>query len=152
MAENPHLTLTINGSKVQGESTQFPKDGAIELSSVSFGLTSPTDPQTGAATGRRTYSPILITKRVDKCSPLLMKALCMNEKVKGVIKFYRPPVDGKKASEHFYTVEFDEGRVESVSQIGSAMIPTETVSFQFRMITCTFEKGGVTHSDDWAVS
>lgn len=46
----------------------------------------PKDPETAAATGRRTYEPIVFRKRIDKsspqghpASPLIAKALCDNQ-------------------------------------------------------------------------
>jgi type VI secretion system secreted protein Hcp len=79
-----------------------------------------------------------------------MKALVQNQLVEGTIKFFRPPADGKAVSEHFYTIEFKSGRVESVQQSGSSDVPMESVTFAYRAITCTFVKGGVTHADDWS--
>lgn len=149
MAENPHLSLKIGGAKADGESTQY-TDGQIECQSFGFGISVPIDSATGAAAGRRQYSPITLVKRIDKASPLLMKALVTNQIIDGVFKFFRPPADGKSASEHFYTIEIKHGRVESVAQNGGSDVPTETVAFGFRAITCTFVKGGVTHSDDWS--
>lgn len=151
MAESPHLSLKIAGAKTDGESTQL-ADGQIECYSFSFGISNPIDWATGAASGRREYSSIAISKRVDKASPLLMKALVTNQIVEGVFKFFRPPADGKAASEHFYTIEIKHGRVESVSQSGGMDVPTESVTFAYRSITCTFVKGGVTHADDWSKS
>ena len=149
MAENPHLSLKIAGAKTDGESTQF-TDGQIECHSFGFGISNPIDWATGAASGRRQYTSIAISKRIDKASPLLMKALVTNQIIDGVFKFFRPPADGKAVSEHFYTIEIKHGRVESVNQSGGSDLPIETVTFAYRAITCTFVKGGVTHADDWS--
>src|SRR4051812_32017750 len=124
MAENPHLKLTIGGTAVKGQSTQR-HDDTIECYGFSFGVSNPIDLATGAASGRRQYSSINITKRIDKASPLLLKALVTNQVVKGTFKFFRPTVKGDAATEHFYTVEFDHGRVESVQQSGAGDVPME---------------------------
>jgi type VI secretion system secreted protein Hcp len=42
-------------------------------------IVSPRDPQSGQATGRRTYEPIVFHKRIDKASPLLAKAVAAGE-------------------------------------------------------------------------
>ncbi len=152
MAINAHLYLKIAGADAKGESTQQ-GDGGIELYSVSFGVSNPIDWGTGAASGRRDYSPISVTKRVDKLTPLLYKALCTNQTVEGKIKFWRPPVDGGAVDEQFFTLEFKYGRVESISDSASSDHPSETVSFAYRAITITYDSKaakGVTHSDDWS--
>jgi type VI secretion system secreted protein Hcp len=149
MAENPHLKLTIGSTAVKGQSTQR-HDDTIECYSVSFGVSNPIDWATGAASGRRQYSSINISKRIDKASPLLLKALVTNQEVKGTFKFYRPTIKGDAVTENFYTIEFEHGRVESVQQSGAGDVPMESVSFAYRKITVTITDGGVTHTDDWS--
>jgi type VI secretion system Hcp family effector len=153
MAENAHLTLKIAGAEAKGSSTQV-TDGSIECYSVSFGVTNPIDWATGSASGRREYSAIAITKRTDKVSPLLMKALTGNQVVEGSIKFFRPPHDGSDKSEPYYTIEFKFGRIESFQMSsGGGDIPMESVTFAYRQITHTYDSKdakGVTFTDDWS--
>src|SRR5262245_12832632 len=53
-------------------------------------IVSPRDPQSGLPTGQRMHKPIMITKQVDKASPILMQALATNRQFKEVvIEFYR---------------------------------------------------------------
>jgi type VI secretion system secreted protein Hcp len=149
MPEAPHLKLSIGGSPVSGVSTQF-TDGSIECLSFSWGVTNPIDWATGSASGRAQYQAIAISKRVDKTSPLLHKALCTNQAVEGTFKFFHPPADAKDKTDNFYTVEFKFGRVEAISfTSGSNDIPMETVTFAYRAVTLTFVKGGISSADDW---
>jgi type VI secretion system secreted protein Hcp len=152
MAENAHLYLKINGTAVAGDSTSL-SDGSIELQSVSWGVHAPIDWQLGSYTGRREYSAVSASKRIDKASPLMFKALTTNQIVEGTIKFFRPTAAGDAVSENFYTLDFKAGRIESISQgAGGSDIPTETIAFAFRSFTMTYDtKGakGITNQDDW---
>ena len=92
MAETVHLYLKANGSDIKGESTQTSLGRADSIECLYFEDSVRTARETGSgrATGRRTYEPIVMRKRIDKSSPLLVKALCNNEVVEGIFKFFRP--------------------------------------------------------------
>jgi len=157
MAENPHLTIKLNGNPVNGDSTQKTKDGSIELTSFSWGVSTPIDHGTGAPTGRRVYQPITITKRVDKASPLLMNGLVTNQICEGSIKFYRPTKKGDASSENFYTCDFGQGRIESISASigGNGEVPHESLTIVFTKITWTYDTDGakgITATDKWEQS
>ena len=50
----------------------------------------PRDPQSGQPTGQRVHTPMKVTKVMDKCSPLLYRALTSGERLPKVeMKFYR---------------------------------------------------------------
>jgi type VI secretion system secreted protein Hcp len=159
MAETVHLYLKANGADVKGESTQtsLGREGSIECLSFSDKVRTARERGSGQATGRRTYEPVTVTKRIDKSSPLLAKALCNNEVIEGIFKFFRPNPAGDGTTQHFFTVEIKEGRVAAVDRFSpdvsdpasATMPPTETVSFVFHNITWTYEDGGVTHHDNW---
>lgn len=152
MAMNPHLTLKIAGNAAKGDSTQL-ADGSVELYSVAFGVSQAMDTSTGAPAGRREYSSLVVSKRVDKLTPLLFQALTTNQTVEGTVKFWRAPVDGSAVDEQFFTLDFKVGRIESITVGGGTDHPSESLSFVFRAITITYDsKGakGVTHSDDWS--
>lgn len=158
MAETVHLYLKSNGSDVQGESTQtsLGRENSIECLYFEDSVRTAREKGSGQATGRRTYEPIRILKRIDKSSPLLAKALCNNEKVDGVFKFFRPNGDTGE-TEHFFTVEIASGRMAGIKRVSPNVIdpaagsdpPTEEVSFVFHTITWTYEATGATHEDSW---
>lgn len=161
VAQTVHLKLKVNGNDVVGESSinSLDRSGTIECIDFSYGVTTPREPATGALTGRRQHRPVKIRKRIDKTTPVLLKALCRNEKVeKAVFNFYRPSPDGSGDEEMFYSIELTEGYVDSIEQVSNdAMMSgveappvTELVSFVFRNITWTYTNGGVTHTDSWA--
>lgn len=157
MAETVHLYLKSNGEDIQGESTQTTLDRENSIECLSFVDSVRTARERGAggrASGRKTYEPIVIRKRIDKSSPLLARSLCNNEVVEGTFKFFRPnPQDG--TTEHFFTVEFAEGRLASIRRVSPDVIdpasatepPTEEVAIVFHNITWTYEPTGASHSD-----
>lgn len=160
MAETVHLYMKSNGKDVKGESTQTSLGRADSIECISYeqGVMSAREAGTNMVTGRRQFTPLKIMKRIDKASPLLMKALTNNEKIDAVFKFFRPNPSGDGTTEQFYTVELKEGNIASVKQhvpttINAATAgepPLEEVSFVFKTITWTYTNGGVTHQDTWA--
>ncbi len=159
MAETVHLYLKSNGGDVKGESTQtsLGREGTIECLSFVDSVRTAREKGSGLATGRRTYEPIVIRKRIDASSPLLARSLCNNEVVEGVFKFFRPAPSGDGTTEHFFTVEFAEGRLASVRRVSPDTIdpasatepPTEECSIVFHNITWTYEPSGAMHHDNW---
>ncbi len=160
MAESVHLFLKANGSDVKGDSTQVSlgRKDSIECLYYEQGVQSAREAGTGTALGRRQYSPLVIRKRIDKSSPLLVKALVENQKIEGTFKFFRPSPTGDGTTEQFYTVVIKEGHVSSARQfvhdtISSAtnlLPPMEEVTFVFKTISWTFTNGGISHEDSWS--
>jgi type VI secretion system secreted protein Hcp len=159
MAETVHLYLKANGADIQGESTQtsLGRENSIECLSYSDSVRTAREKGSGQATGRRSHEPIVIRKRIDKSSPLIAKALCNNEVIEGVFKFFRPNPAGDGTTEQFWTVAIAEGRVASYTHISPDTIdpasamepPTEEVSFVFHNITWTYVPSGAEHHDNW---
>lgn len=159
MAETVHLKLSTNGEEIKGESTQtsLDREGTIECLSFVDAVRTAREKGSGMATGRRTYEPIVIRKRIDMSSPLLARSLCNNEVIEGVFKFYRPNPDGDGTTEHFFTVEIGEGRLAGIRRVSPDTIdpasalepPTEEVSMVFHNITWTYERDGKSHHDNW---
>lgn len=159
MAETVHWYLNTNGEKVDGESTQtsLGRENSIECLSFVDAVRTAREKGSGLATGRRTYEPIVIRKRIDKSSPILARSLCNNEVIEGTFKFFRPNPAGDGTTEHFFTVEYAEGRVASIRRVSPDTIdpasatepPTEEVSIVFHTITWTYEPGGQMHTDNW---
>ena len=157
MAENVYLFLKLNGQDIQGESSQssLGRENSIECLSFAQRVATASDPSTGRMAGRRQYDPIVIVKRIDKSSPLLVKGLAQNQVATAVFRFFRPNQTGDGTMEQFYTIEIKEARIASVkgyvidtlSADGAARPPLEEVSFVFNRISWSFENGGVTFED-----
>jgi type VI secretion system secreted protein Hcp len=159
MAESVHLFLDHNGTQIEGESTQtsMGREGSIECLSYHYSMSSPRESGTGLAVGRRTHSPIVVAKRIDRSTPLLAKALVENQALQGTFKFFRPSPGGDGTTEQFFTVQIRDARVSSIEHESSNALeparatepPLEVVSFVFHSIAWTFTTGGVTHEDTW---
>ncbi|MCA9689813.1 MAG: type VI secretion system tube protein Hcp [Myxococcales bacterium] len=160
MAETVHLFLKANKSDIQGDSTQtsLGREGSIECIFFEDSVRTARDKSTGEATGRRSYEPIRILKRIDRSSPLLAKALCNNEAVDGEFKFFRPNPAGDGTTEHFFTIEILNGRINDIVRTSPNCIdpasstapPLEEVSFVFETIRWIFVPTGAEHEDTWS--
>jgi len=160
MAMTVHLTLKANGEDVQGDSSIASMERADTIECLSFedSVRTAREASTGMATGERSYGPITISKRIDKSSPLLAKALCQNEEIEGIFKFYRPNPLGDGTTEQYYTIEIQQGRVASIERISpdviepaSANAPaTEKIGFVFGKVRWTYEPDGIEHIDEWS--
>lgn len=76
MALNAYLKL--KGQKqgdVKGSVTQKGRENKIMVIAVSHEVVSPRDMASGLPSGKRQHKPFLVTKELDKSSPLLYKAL-----------------------------------------------------------------------------
>jgi type VI secretion system secreted protein Hcp len=159
MAETVHLYLKANGADIQGDSTQtsLERENSIECVYFESKVRTAREAGSGMATGRRSYEPIVIRKRIDKATPLIYKALCNNETIDGVFKFFRPNPDGDGTTEQFYTVEIRNGRVAHFNAVSPDCIdpasatdpPLEEIGFLFETIIWTYNRDGVTHEDTW---
>lgn len=162
MAETVHLSLKANGNTIDGESTQLDLDRAKTIECLSFRDSVRTARELGsrAAVGRRVHEPLEIIKRIDASSPLLAKALCRNEKIEGSFRFYRPNPSGDGTTEHFFTVEITDGRIDAIERHSPSAIdpasskepPLETVRFVYHSIRWVYEPSGAEYVDRWSAS
>src|SRR5881275_2780554 len=86
MALNAYLNL--KGQKqgdIKGSVIQKGREGKIMVIAVSHEIMSPRDPASGLPTGKRMHKPFVITKELDKSSPLLLAALTTNENLTSVL-------------------------------------------------------------------
>ena len=165
--QNP-MYITINGKKqgliTSGAFTQASignswQEGHTDQSIVkgySHNITIPRDPLSGQPSGQRVHSPLVITKLLDKASPLLASALVDGETLSSVIiDKYRTNADGKL--ELFYKVELEEALVLDITpdaphtfgEMEKDVAPLEHVSFSYRKITWTHVIAGTSAEDDW---
>jgi type VI secretion system secreted protein Hcp len=161
MAETVALYLKAAGADIKGESTQHSlgREGSIECVYFEHSVRTAREAGSGMATGRRTYEPLVIRKRIDKSTPLIAKALVENQEIEATFKFFRPAYKGDGTTEQYYTIEIKQGRVASFKQTSpDTMDPaasnhpeTEEISFVFHAITWTYTQGGITHTDSWSV-
>ncbi|MGE5673625.1 MAG: type VI secretion system tube protein TssD [Mycobacterium leprae] len=155
-AETVHLYLKIDRQDVQGESTQHSlgRENSIECVRFEQGVATQWNASSNS-TGKVQYAPITCVKRVDKSSPLLVKALVEGQVVDAVFKFFRPSPIGDGTTQQFFTVQISDARIvdykikvpDTIDPASSNTPPLEEVSFVYNKITWTFMDGGVTYSN-----
>jgi type VI secretion system secreted protein Hcp len=128
-------TVAITG-QIQGVFSSTP----IGVSAVSHEIVSPRDPSSGLPTGKRQHKPFVITKEVDKSTPLILNALVHNENLTSVVVTLESP-KGTPAM----TITLTNASVAARTQTGMR----EHLSFVYQKITWTWIDGGVTAMDDW---
>ena len=159
MAQPAYLWLKANGADVQGEveRNQANYDGAIEVVSFVDDVTTARERGSGMATGERRFAPLRCRKRIDKSTPLIQQALSKNEAVEGKIMFERPTPAGDGTTQHYFTIEFSGGRVDSIQRslpdtidpASSAEPMTEWVGFVFERIVWRHEIASTEFEDTW---
>jgi type VI secretion system secreted protein Hcp len=167
MAENVYLWLKANGTDIESDSTLGIREKigsddvakAIECLTFTAGVNSAREAGTAMSTGTRTHDTMVITKRMDRSSPLIAKALCNNEAIECIFKFYRPNPTGDGTTQHFYTIELKQARVAFVRKavqdtLDTATLgrpPTEEIGFAVHTIKWVYVDGGVEHEDSQAL-
>lgn len=135
------LILTV--TDVRGESNDKDLPDGIELTGWSFAGSSQWDPTSGQTSGRVKMGELIVTKRVDLSSPILIKFMTTNKLIDEVKLINRKA--GGNRQEGFYRIELKEARVRAVTQKGASAGSTtleETVSFGYKKITWTHSEQG----------
>ena len=163
MALNAYLKL--KGQKqgeIKGSVIQKGREGKIMVIAVSHEIVSPRDAASGLPTGKRQHKPLVITKELDKSSPLLYTALCTNENIPELeLQFWSSAGGGSvggagKETQH-YTVKLTNA---NIVDIRFAMLNNknpeltryaeyEEVAFTYQKIEWIWVMGGITSTDDW---
>jgi type VI secretion system secreted protein Hcp len=131
--------LKIEG--IEGDSTVKGEEHAIEIRSFEFSATSSASLGSatgGLASGKRTFSPIVIQKPVDSASVALFKAFLQGEgAIRGPVEIDFVKTVGDTAVTY---LKFDLGNVlvSSYAISTSADRPTESISLNFTKIQETF--------------
>ncbi len=159
MAENCHLSIKANGEDIKGESsvTSLGREDTIECFIFEHMVKTSQEGGSGIATGHRIHGPVIITKRIDKSTPLLYKALRSNAVIEGSLKFYRPNPLGDGTTQQFYTIKVKGGRISSIKQIlrstfdpNTSNFPAmEEVSITYSTIHYIYEPNHAEDIDSW---
>jgi type VI secretion system secreted protein Hcp len=163
MALNAFLTLA--GQKtgaINGSVTEKGRENSILVHAFDVQITSPRDPASGLATGKRQHQPLTILKQIDKSSPLLWNVLVTNENLTTwVLRFFDAGAVGIGAAggleKLIYTITLTNANISSIHESmldneipATATLPMrEEVAFTYQKIQWTWTDGGITASDDW---
>jgi type VI secretion system secreted protein Hcp len=163
MALNAYLRL--KGQKqgdIKGSVIQKGREDSIMVIAVSHEIISPRDPASGLPTGKRMHKPFVITKELDKSSPLLYNVLCNNENIQTwELKFWTPQIratSGTGAEVQHFTVKLENANIASIHfRMLNNKNPElmkyaefEEVSFTYEKIVWTWTDGGIEADDSWA--
>ena len=100
-----------------------------------------------------THSPIIITKNIDKASPLLAQALSNREEINCTVSFYRVSSFGMQ--EKFYSVSINGGVIADLTlEMPHAILQSdaetqEHISIRYRDITWTHHAAGTSGYSTW---
>ncbi len=157
MALNAYLKL--KGQKqgeIKGSVTQKGREGKIAVIAVSHEIISPRDAASGLPTGKRMHKPFVITKELDKSTPLLYNVLVNNENLTDwELQFFQPSATGTE--KQHYTVKLTNANIASIDfRMLNNKNPElmkfaeyEEVAFTYQKIEWTWNEGGITAGDDW---
>ena len=140
-----------------GEDDQVGREGSSLIQGYEHKVEIPRDVATGQASGKRQHSPVILTKRIDKASPLLYNALKSSEGLTVTIKWFRYVQGGGGGQVHYYTVLLEDARVAwqrewfpmTLDKATTDYGHQEQIGLSYRKIVWTWEDGGVTGNDDW---
>ena len=127
---------------------------------VSHEIVSPRDTASGQATGKRIHKPLVITKELDKSSPVLYASMVNNETINEFeLQFFKPKlaVGGAGLEVNHYRIRLTNAQI---NDIRFTMLNTknpelvkyaeyEEVSFSYEKIEWTWIDGGIEAADDW---
>ncbi|MEX2431007.1 MAG: Hcp family type VI secretion system effector [Dehalococcoidia bacterium] len=154
-ADQVVIFMTARGERqglIQGSVSQAGVEDWMEVVGYSHEIVSPRDAASGLPTGKRQHKPLVVTKPVDKATPLLYNALVSAENLTDVtLEFYEQhPRTGRL--QHYFTIELQNASIEGIASgrpADEAHEPREHVSFTYQKIEWTWEDGGITAEDDW---
>ena len=147
-----YLKIEGQSGAIEGSSTSSGHENWIDVLSYSHSIVQVFDSSTGLPTGKRQHKPFVITKEIDKSSPLLFGALATGQTLpKWSLEFLRLS-SSSGTLEHYYTIELSNAKITSIVSTGSNYGATEHVSFIYQKITWTWEDGGIVQTDDWSTT
>jgi len=142
--------------EIKGSVTKIGREDTIRVIAASHEVVSPRDAASGLPTGKRQHKPFVITKEVDKSTPLLYAALVNNENLpEWKLEYWQPSATGKEMQH--YTVQLVNASIAGIRhEMLNNKYPEnmqhkerEHVSFCYQKIIWTWMEGGVTAEDDW---
>src|SRR5262245_52240291 len=137
--------------QIRGSVLQKGREGKILVIAVQHEIVAPRDPQSGIPTGKRMHKPMVITKEVDRSSPLLYSILCTNENiVEARFEFWTSTPMGTE--KQHYTVRLTNANISTINfKMPNIRQPKlqrlteyEEVSFTYEKIEWTWNEGGIT--------
>jgi type VI secretion system secreted protein Hcp len=148
-----HGAVFMKLGDIKGEATDAAHKEWINLSSFAHGITEQRDSASGLPTGRRQYKPVVVTKPVDKASPLMLGLLTQG----GVVPFVRLDFVTAGPRPRYYQITLEDVLISSYQTTGAdgGTAPTEAFSLNYERIKWTYTefdqdgRGDRDHSFYW---
>jgi len=163
MALNAYLTL--KGQKqgaIKGGVVQKGREGTILVHAATHDVVSPRDVASGMASGKRMHKPFVITKQIDKATPMLYQAFVTNETLsEWTLRFFQASTQGAAGGagveRQHYTVKLTNASISAIAfRMPDNQLPDlarlaehEEIAFVYQKIEWTWVDGAITASDDW---
>jgi type VI secretion system secreted protein Hcp len=156
--------MTAKGQKqgeIKGSCEQKGRENSMMIIAVSHEIVSPRDSESGLATGKRMHKPLVVTKELDKATPLLHNSLVHNENLTEVVlKFYKPQIratGGMGQEVNHYTIKLTNATIASITmRMPNNRHPElkqfetfEEIAMTYEQIEWVWQEGGVTATDRW---
>jgi type VI secretion system secreted protein Hcp len=147
--------------QIKGGVTQKGREDSVQVVGYSHEIVSPRDPQSGLPTGQRMHKPLIITKQLDKSTPIFYNVMCNNENLTSVtVKFWSAQIKsatGVSTQVQHFTVKLTNANISEIRALSEYDSHTETksgeesekISFTYQKIEWTWTDGGITSQDDW---
>jgi type VI secretion system secreted protein Hcp len=162
-ANSQTITLTAEGTrqgKFKGESVKSKFPDRIDIYGYVQEVTSPRDPASGMASGKRSYQPVILLKQSGASSPQFFQALTTNEILKKVvIDFYKSDANGSEIN--YYSVTLENVTVSGYKQFVGPLenekfnpgnnILYDEIKLSFQKITIEDRVGKTMAADDWNI-
>jgi type VI secretion system secreted protein Hcp len=122
---------------------------------------SPRDAQSGLATGKRMHKPWVLTKELDKSTPVLYNMLCTNENITtATFRFWTPQLkaaSGTGSEVQHFTVKLTNAAIASYDfhQLNirhpdlMKFAEYEEIALTYQGIEWTWTDGQIDASDQW---
>lgn len=151
-------SLTITGEDqglIEGSCELDGREGTILVQAFDHVVEIPTDDR-GVAAGRRSHRPMMITKEIDKSTPMLYQALCSGELLTEVtLDWYRHDTLGEQ--ELYFSIKLENAMVTRMhpwvpnvlDRSSEGLRHMEDVSIAYEKIIWTWEPDGIEFEDAW---
>lgn len=148
----------FNGSEqgpILGSSKKIGRQGSSDVFGFDQNFSTEADPKEGCLTGPRNHFPFTITKKVDKASPLLLRAWNSRERLTVTLRLYKIEIHG--AETNHYTITLRDAYIAGIREemplsfVGenSNYGNMEHISFTYGRYSEKSETTSVTSTDEW---
>lgn len=162
MALNAYLRMKGQKGDIVGGVTQKGRERSIMVIAAEHELLSPRDAASGAATGKRVHRPFVITKEIDRSTPLIYQLMITNEVLASwELQFWAPGIaaagTGAGTEVQRYTVKLTNATINDIKfHMFNNKHPDlmryaecEEVSFTYQRIEWLWTDGGIVAEDKW---